>query len=83
MAEQEFQAYCNHHAVMGEARFMHAQVASRTGASAIHPGYGFLSENTTFAMKCQKAGIAFVGPPAAAIAAMGACCRHVPHAVIK
>jgi len=58
-------------------------VASKTGASAVHPGYGFLSENTTFAMRCQKAGVVFVGPPAAAIAAMGTCCRHVSHAMIK
>ncbi|CAK0783426.1 hypothetical protein CVIRNUC_006625 [Coccomyxa viridis] len=46
-------------------------VAQETGASAVHPGYGFLSENTAFANQCQEAGIAFVGPPAAAIAAMG------------
>jgi acetyl/propionyl-CoA carboxylase alpha subunit len=47
------------------------QVAVKSGASAVHPGYGFLSENTTFATRCEEAGIAFVGPPAAAIAAMG------------
>ena len=47
------------------------QVAAKTGASAVHPGYGFLSENTAFATQCQEAGVAFVGPPAAAIAAMG------------
>ena len=48
------------------------QVAVKSGASAVHPGCGFLSENTTFASQCQQAGITFVGPPAAAIASMGA-----------
>ncbi|MDF3074599.1 MAG: acetyl-CoA carboxylase [Alphaproteobacteria bacterium] len=45
--------------------------AKRTGADAIHPGYGFLSENEDFAQACANAGIVFIGPPAAAIAAMG------------
>ncbi|WP_339804818.1 acetyl/propionyl/methylcrotonyl-CoA carboxylase subunit alpha [uncultured Marinobacter sp.] len=47
------------------------EAAKATGVDAIHPGYGFLSENTRFAAACEKAGIAFIGPPASAIAAMG------------
>jgi 3-methylcrotonyl-CoA carboxylase alpha subunit len=45
--------------------------AQATGAQAIHPGYGFLSENEDFAQACAQAGIVFIGPPASAIAAMG------------
>jgi len=45
--------------------------AVATGAEAIHPGYGFLSENARFAEACAKMGIAFIGPPASAIHAMG------------
>lgn len=45
--------------------------AQQTGAQAIHPGYGFLSENEDFANACAQAGLVFIGPPASAIRAMG------------
>ncbi|WCT73894.1 acetyl/propionyl/methylcrotonyl-CoA carboxylase subunit alpha [Sphingomonas naphthae] len=45
--------------------------AKETGAEAVHPGYGFLSERTSFAQALEDAGIAFIGPPVGAIAAMG------------
>jgi 3-methylcrotonyl-CoA carboxylase alpha subunit len=58
------------------------EAAKKTGAQAVHPGYGFLSENEDFAHACEAAGIVFIGPPVSAIAAMGskAAAKALMHA---
>lgn len=68
------QAVCIGPATVAQSYLSSAAIldaARRTGADAIHPGYGFLSENAEFAAACEDAGITFIGPPAAAIHLMG------------
>jgi len=47
------------------------EICKKTGAEAVHPGYGFLSENTEFAAACEANGVVFIGPPSSAIKVMG------------
>jgi len=61
------QSYLNMEAIIS--------VAKNTGANAIHPGYGFLSENPVFAKRCEEEGIIFIGPPSHVIAEMGSKIR--------
>ncbi len=58
-------------------------VAMQSGAEAIHPGYGFLSENVLFVEECKKAGIVFIGPPASAMRLMGSkiAAKQLAHSV--
>ena len=67
------QSYLDIDAILAAAR--------KTGASAIHPGYGFLSENAQFATACQRAGLAFIGPTADNILAFGL--KHTARAIAR
>jgi len=57
------------------------QAAKQSGADAIHPGYGFLSENASFVRACDQAGLVFIGPPASAMDAMGEKTRARTHMI--
>ena len=68
------QAVCIGPAATGESYLVGEKIldaAKLTGADAIHPGYGFLSENAEFSKACEAMGVAFIGPPADAIELMG------------
>jgi len=65
------ESYLNFHKIL--------EVAKRSGADAIHPGYGFLSENAKFAQACTDAGVKFIGPTAAAMELMGSKTRARQH----
>ncbi len=68
------EAVCIGAAPVGESYLVPEKIleaAKKTGAQAIHPGYGFLSENSGFANACEEAGIIFIGPPSSAIELMG------------
>jgi geranyl-CoA carboxylase alpha subunit len=68
------EAVCIGPAAVGESYLLADKIidaAKRTGAQAVHPGYGFLSENASFANTCEQEGITFIGPPSAAIELMG------------
>jgi acetyl-CoA carboxylase, biotin carboxylase subunit len=66
-----FESYLNIGKMLG--------VAKLSGADAIHPGYGFLSENAAFARACEEAGVKFIGPPASAMEMMGSKTRARQH----
>ena len=72
------EAYCVGPAVASESYLRMDKVldvAKKCGAKAVHPGYGFLSENATFAKACEDAGVVFIGPPSSAIESMGSKTR--------
>ena len=79
---QADQAYCVGPAPSRESYLVGEKIleaAKKSGADAIHPGYGFLSENAGFVRACEKAGVLFIGPPASAMDAMGEKTRARAH----
>ena len=68
------EAYCIGPAASAESYLRSDKIlalAAETGCKGIHPGYGFLSENASFAQECKEAGVTFIGPPPSAISSMG------------